>query len=523
MLIVVGALFVPAVSAQDYEKTLESLDYNYAYMNHPGITGSGGIYPLDSMVFSNMENCQNMRLVRAYADTTLKYGSLTSYGFTVPAYPVSFDVTYSIGGVQVGRGTYTSFKNGNMGYVAMTFDQWDVSAYTGQQTVNIAKVSGGTSELVTLHGYTSSNYNSWSPDNLHRVYFMAGGYKFAAKFESYTTDSFKNAYTLKDDKGFYTLELKRDFDGKSYGSYLYVKSGETVLVPGTSYRTDNYKMGGLFDNPIIIGVKTPSGKWFNDTYTVTGGTIEQPESSTVTVYVRSSQTNALIADARVVIESGYNDPAELLVVSNTTLPSGTKTYTLQPTGGGLPNPDFYRVTVTADGYNAEMPYADIELEAGVSMTMIMGMEPTSGGPIDPEKTYIEFYVRDINANPIPNAVVKCGAYTLMTNSAGFTQFDLPKNATYQYTVRKTGYTPIEGSVTVGANSRYPVNVVLGAGTVPTLTPGPTEPGATPTPDRRTNEEKGQSIIDMIADNAEGIAALAIIGTLLGLLKLIAKW
>jgi hypothetical protein len=273
-------------------------------------------------------------------------------------------------------------------------------------------------------------------------------------------------------------------------------------------------------NDINISIITGS-----DTYAVTYPTASSsdPSSATVTVYVRSSQTNALIADARVVIESGYNDPAELLVVSNTTLPSGTKTYTLQPTGGGLPNPDFYRVTVTADGYNAEMPYADIELEAGVSMTMIMGMEPTSGGPIDPEKTYIEFYVRDINANPIPNAVVKCGAYTLMTNSAGFTQFDLPKNATYQYTVRKTGYTPIEGSVTVGANSRYPVNVVLGAGTVPTLTPGPTEPGATPTPDRRTNEEKGQSIIDMIADNAEGIAALAIIGTLLGLLKLIAKW
>jgi hypothetical protein len=35
-------------------------------------------------------------------------------------------------------------------------------------------------------------------------------------------------------------------------------------------------MGGLFDNPIVIGVKTPSGKWFNDTYTVSGGTIEQP-------------------------------------------------------------------------------------------------------------------------------------------------------------------------------------------------------------------------------------------------------
>ena len=501
LLLIAGLFLIPAVSAQDYEKTLESNDYNYAYMNNPGITSSAGIYPLDSMVFSNMENCQNMRLVRAYADTTLKYGSYDSYGFTVPAYPVSFDVTYSIDGVYVGRGNYNSFKNGNMGYVALTFDEWDVSAYTGQKTVKIAKASGGTSELVQLHGVTTSNYNSWSPDNLHRVYFMAGGYKFAAKHETYTTDSFKNAYTLKDDKGFYTLELKRDFDGKTYGSYLYVKSGETVLVPGTSYRTDNYKMGGLFDNPIVIGVKTPSGKWFNDTYTVSGGTIEQPESSTVTVYVRSSQTNARIADARVVIESGYNDPAQLLVVSNTTLPSGTKTYTLQPTGGGLPNPDYYRVSVTADGYNAEMPYADIELEPGVSMTMVMGMQPTGGAPEDPGDTYIDVYVRDIYANPIADATVKMGVYTLKTNAAGYTVFDVPVNSTYAYTVKKTGYTTIEGSVSVDNAARYTVNVVMGTGVIPTNTPTaePTVPGATPTVPAG-EETPGPGFIDQSAKN-----------------------
>jgi hypothetical protein len=352
---------------------------------------------------------------------------------------------------------------------------------------------------------------------VYYCYGTAGNYQITYS----TAIQWENQIQVSSDATKYRIEVLRHFNDQRFSSTLTVNN----TAGGTSYQsTTATDWSGFFD-PTEVGTVTVSSEAKDYVYPISTGSTGGPTdtNATVTVYVRSSQTNALIADARVVIESGYNDPAELLVVSNTTLPSGTKTYTLQPTGGGLPNPDFYRVTVTADGYNAEMPYADIELEAGVSMTMIMGMEPTSGGPIDPEKTYIEFYVRDINANPIPNAVVKCGAYTLMTNSAGFTQFDLPKNATYQYTVRKTGYTPIEGSVTVGANSRYPVNVVLGAGTVPTLTPGPTEPGATPTPDRRTNEEKGQSIIDMIADNAEGIAALAIIGTLLGLLKLIAKW
>src|SRR5690606_34601336 len=92
---------------------------------------------------------------------------------------------------------------------------------------------------------------------------------------------------------------------------------------------------------------------------------------------------------------------------------------------------------------------------------------------------------------------------------------------YPYTVSKSGYVTIEGTATVADGPRYVVNVALGPGTVPTNPPAPDpgRPGAPPTPDRRTNEQKGQAIIDLIADFAEPIALLAIVATVFGLMQM----
>ena len=64
-----------------------------------------------------------------------------------------------------------------------------------------------------------------------------------------------------------------------------------------------------------------------------------------------------------------------------------------------------------------------------------------------------------------------------TNAQGWIRFEVPKNAAYSYTVRKSGYFTIEGSVTVGDGPRHTVNVVLS----PTQPPGPGMPTPTKTP------------------------------------------
>lgn len=234
-------------------------------------------------------------------------------------------------------------------------------------------------------------------------------------------------------------------------------------------------------------------------------------SSTVNVYVKNSQTGALLADAHILIEGtpGVDNWTEYV---NTTLPSGTGSYSLP----GMPYQ--FRILAESPGYTSTgYQY----FRAGD--TVIVNLEPYIDAPTNESNTFLEFYIRDLNANPLGGATVEVGGQWLYSNNNGYARFEVAKNATYPYTVQKSGYMTISGTATVADGPRYTVNVVLGAGTVPTLTPTPTEPGATPTPDRRTNEEKGQAVIDMIADNAEGLGALALICLILGLLKLMVKW
>lgn len=247
--------------------------------------------------------------------------------------------------------------------------------------------------------------------------------------------------------------------------------------------------------------------------TIPGGT-----PSTATVYVKHSQTGALLANANISIEASAG--GSIVEVINTTLPGGIGSFTLQPTGGGLPNPDYYRAYATVPGYTQIVENHSFTLTG--PHDVIIEMRPDSGGPADPENSYLEFYVRDIHANAIPSAIVECDGQYKQTNSQGYTLFEVAKNSTYPYTVKKSGYMTISGTATVADGPRYTVNVALGPGSVPTHTPilGPGEtPGATPTPDHRTNVEKGQSAIDMIADYAELLVALALIGTVLGIIKL----
>lgn len=337
----------------------------------------------------------------------------------------------------------------------------------------------------------------------------------------YYTEEFRNRFMINDVNGVYEFSLYRNIGGKAYGSNLYLQSGDTIYSTGVvnSLLDEEYKL--LSDN-IQVGIR-PLGaaQWHNYTYGESGPG-EEPisDNRVVSVYVQNSQTGALLANAHIIISAAAGDPVELHEVINETLPGGTKTYTLQPTGPANPNPRYYRLTADVPGYNNVMPYIDFELSAGVPLSLHVMMEPTGAPPVNENNTFIEVYVRDTHANPISGASVTLDRYTLQTNSAGYTQFELPKNAAYAYTVRKTGYMTISGTAAVEDAPRYTVNVVLGPGTVPTYTPtvAPGEtPGATPTPDTRTNEQKGQAVIDLLADFAFPIAVLAVLATIYGLL------
>lgn len=325
-----------------------------------------------------------------------------------------------------------------------------------------------------------------------------------------------------------TLEINTGNGADTINVYRDGHTSNLTIVGSLSTYTDidNTDYGVLIptvERPYIVSIINPrSGETYLQNIN-TDGIIGSSSSSnaTATVYVQNSQTGALLANSHLsILASAGGTETEII---NATLPGGTATYPLQPTGGGSPNPDYYRAVATVPGFSQIIENHSFTLNG--PHDVIIEMRPDTGGPTDPERCYLEFYVRDLNANPIPSASIQCGNRIKTTNSAGYAIFEVDKNASHPWIAKKSGYTTIEGTATVGPNPRYIVNVVLGSGTVPTNPPAtdPGGPGATPTPDTRTNEEKGQAVIDMIADNAEGIGALALICLLMGLLKLMVKW
>ena len=486
---VVGALVVPAVSAETIiDETIQwSADTSSTDTGYTS-AGNKGTIAISTLTLKSIQNRQFVSYIGCTFPGNVKPAGLSEGENTV---------MYTLNGIQDSAKVYIQYQKNFAGTITYTnylifFDNWNIGTSTGDKTITFS------TSMLSIKGQAdSTSYNTpsmyWGSPGM----FSSGiAYSVSSvNIASYT--DIQNHITVKGDSNSYYISLIRNINGVAYPTRLETKLDSTVVY----YHEGSTDIAQLaFFKSQINTIKLTAG---SNTYerSLVSSSPAEDASGTINLYVKNSQTNALIADARVVISSGYYDPADLLVVSNTTLPSGTKTYTLQPTGGGLPNPDYYRVSVTADGYNAEMPYADITLDAGMSMTMVMGMEPTSGAPEDPGYTYIDVYVRDIYANPIADATVKMGVYTLKTNSAGYTLFDVPVNSTYAYTVKKTGYTSIEGSVTVANAARYTVNVVMGTGVIPTNTPTaePTVPGATPTVPAG-EETPGPGFIDQSAKN-----------------------
>ncbi len=232
------------------------------------------------------------------------------------------------------------------------------------------------------------------------------------------------------------------------------------------------------DQPnLAINIQSPRGIWYNRSFPAATSPV------TVTVYIQNSQTGALLANSHLSILAAAGDPPELIEVVNATLPGGSGSYTLQPTGPTNPNPRYYKAVATVPGFSQIIDNHSFTLQPTGPHDVIIEMRPDTGGPANPENSFVDVYVRDIAGNPIPSATVQLGSPIRTTNVNGYVVFEVAKNNTYQYKVSKSGYVSIEGTATVGDDPRYPVNVVLGAGTVPThtQTPGPGGPGATPTP------------------------------------------
>ena len=494
------AAAAPAVSAQIIiDETLSETRY----------TGGDYTYSLGLTAPSGTWNVNVIRLKNAQNYTDINYIGLTVTNF----YEVSnvlpegtHETTYTYNGVTNPCNIYVAHDRNYLGqlqqYRFLIFPQnWNDGGLTGLQTITLGTslYKQGSSSGVSANKdvYLASSNRLSEP--------IPGKYKLIIS-SSYT--SINNLIVSMPTNNDYEVNLIREVEGVSYPSRIDLKKGESIVL----YNEETSDFYHIINKDAIDTVLVTLG---SNTYTYPLTSSAPPtESNTVTVYVRNSQTGALLADAHIEIQDTTTEPWTEVV--NQTLSSGQVTISL-PKDSGIHFTQ-YRIGATVPGYQQVVPALFFRVTGPTNV--VIEMEPVEGGPVNEDNAYLEFYVRDLNANGIPNANVLVDGQLRWTNAQGYTQIEVAKNASYPYSVSKSGYVTIEGTATVADGPRYVVNVVLGPGSVPTYTPGPGEtPGATPTPDTRTNEQKGQAIIDLIADFAEPIAILAILATIFGLLKM----
>jgi hypothetical protein len=510
LVMLIVCCLIPAVSAETI------IDNDFIYHEDSSVSGTtppatgSGYYGAEfkNIRLTNIEKRSGL----SYIILDVPYENANTFSATLP--DGEHDLTYTIDSdnpkpckvyVQTHKNVLQMVTNIRF---TIFFDDWDIGDKTGTKTIVLSnwlwigahKGGSPTSPVVVYSTHTTSEK------------YVSGGFDFVVA----SWVEWKNHLSvIKEESDYYDITLIRNFNNLYYLSTIeIIKNGVTVASDSENINYHSIFALSEIDSIKISGV----GQEYSVPLDSSG---DGDTASAVTVYVQNSQTGALLADARLsILASAGGTETEII---NTTLPGGTATYTLQPTGGGSPNPDYYRAVATVPGYTQIIDNHSFTLTG--PHDVIIEMRPDTGGPLDPDRAYLEFYVRDIHANPISSASVQCDGRIKQTNSQGYAVFEVSKNATYPYVAKKSGYVTIEGTATVADGPRYVANVVLGPGTVPTYTPtlGPGEtpggPGATPTPDTRTNEQKGQAIIDLIADFAEPIAILAILATIFGLMKM----
>lgn len=474
------AATAPPVSANEYPYS-ENISYSKSIVEYydlsKSVGTSGNSY---AMYINDIETITDLKQIVI----TDLYPSHVSNPNEYP----SGKTTFSLGDYGYGDLYYSvKFVDGVADSVQCWFDftEWSPSG-TGDIRVPI---SYNATDFAFSFG-SDWHYNSTMPNEPGSAFIICGYVNQFGNWQEiygskcgiyyvYQKKQFEHYLIVDEYDNFYQIKL----DKLGYYSSVDIIDDENVVHYSQPFNNVNIDYN-LYKLPIKPPVKFNITDKYNNyyEYIIVGQSIEEPDNldaATVTVYVKNSQTGAAIANSNVVIDALVN--GEYYPVVNETEPSGIFSITLQPTGGGQPNPDGYRLIATADGYNNPMPEINFTVTDSKKYIYCY-LDPISGGPENENNTFIDFYVRDLSANPVSGATVKFGKYTLITNSHGYTVFEVPKNIDYTYTVSKSGYGPVTGNANIGANNRYIINAVIGPAVTPTKpTPIPTSTSVTPTP------------------------------------------
>ncbi len=353
-----------------------------------------------------------------------------------------YDVTGSAAGYQSASGYATiSASDPNQTVDLFLFrNSGDVTVYVYDADTNRpisgASISGAASGMTNASGYCSFSGISFT-----------GSHTFTASKSGYYSGSATT--TLSRSNTSATLYIYLEPVPKTGNIYVTVYDAETYNTISGAYVSGagSYSYTNYYGNAYFYDVNFGSyyfsasadGYYSSSAYAYISESSQSdsisiyltpiPTEGDVTVYVRDSETNAVISGASV-SGGGY---------SRTTNSSGYATFSDIPLSS-------YTFTASKSGYFSGSGYATISTTStAATITIYLDPHPTEGD--------ITVYVRNSETNAvISGATVSGGGYSKTTNASGYAVFsDIPLTS-YTFSASKSGYFSNSGSASISINS-----------------------------------------------------------------------
>ncbi len=236
-LLIVGALFVPAVSADE-------IIINELLYDGVDTSSTGKIYTLGHMGSTTYFNKVHFRHMEKYGDLSyLSFMGPGNQAYSSPGTPIpdgKYNFTYTIDGVTRDGVAYISRSTNLLGTVTSTrtilfFYDWDNTGMSGLKTATLSfyPVKAPDGYGVPLQGTPEIYVSDASGEYPGRD----GGIKYAVASATVWSNELK---VVKTANAGYNIQLSRTPDTKPYPSTLFLnKAGETVFT--------NYDTSGLLE------------------------------------------------------------------------------------------------------------------------------------------------------------------------------------------------------------------------------------------------------------------------------------
>jgi len=339
-------------------------------------------------------------------------------------------------------------SGGGQSFVSLTVN--NLSASGTNELLSFSGLNPGFESIYATNAVTRDHPNPSSGRGEFYNYHPAVLYD--AIGGSYTINRpspFKNVITINSDDEITPTStdafvITKIFDGKGYKSQIIVLGKNDVKYLDATDTVNSSLTIAANQRPYTIAVKSTSlNRWYNSTVFGNDPPIGANATATATIYVRDSQTGALIPGARAIVLDSQTGTTLI----NNTLASGTGTFDLEKS-----HTLRYLASATADDYALLSPIQFDTGDSGVSIVLWMAPDAPPDVPTEPEKSMLYGYIQTQGSQqPISGATVSLDGYgSTTTSSTGFYLFNNVTPGTYDISTSAPLHDALSERVTVDA-------------------------------------------------------------------------